>query len=499
MLRAILGTDIAQVVDRIDELSALVSGPVVDMALIDTYRAALARALSSDPWMRLLGHPDQGLNAGFAPRRVVHCPGGTRPERAEAVDLDVAAAACDRLVVLGGPGMGKTWAAMHLAGLACSEPGSVILRCSFGPPPSSTGRRASRCGRRRYARTRWSRWPRRPAWPRARRCGAGSPGTARTSWWWWTGWTRPPRGRRRHARPAGAARAPGADRGTSRPGAWKNQLRLDPVRDRLSRTSGGAGGHAVVDLESLSAAEVVRLVEANVPNPEARQRLLTALEDDTALAEMACTPLLCVMLCALEARGEGRPANRTALVSMVVTQLVRASWRSDRPVTDDVLDAAHQVLGAIALDAAADDRDTDLGAWPTDITPLVPSDLPLDAILPPVGNQDPFRAARCGLRAPAGVVRLLATHLAEATAAKAAVALRHHLWFDDDWHEVMPAVLALHPHRSEVLRALLDAGPGDDLGPLAARLDGFGEIHRLLASLALRTPAADWSDPGCRT
>ena len=500
VLRAVLGADLAQVLDRIDDLAAQVVGPAVDGALVETYRAALARALASDPWLRLLGRPDQDLDAVFAPRRVVHCPGGTRPtgfEASEAVELDVAAEACDRLVVRGGPGSGKTWAAMHLVRRACAAEGpevplfvraAAILDRDAGVPPWDAALRsaveplAEVIGRDEAEALR--RWLDQHA-TRVLVVVDGLDEAVNQN---------DTRDLDRLARPGREVRVVV----TSRPGAWKNQLALDPAQDRLAR-EGEHGGHAVVDLEPLTPADVTALIAAGVPEPAARQRLADALLRDRRLADMALTPLLCVMLCALAARGEGLPAGRTELVSLIVTQLVRSSWRSDRPVPDDALDAAHRALGGIALEAAVDDPDTDLGAWPADIAPAVPSDLGLDAVLPPAGTADGW-ARRQTRRFVHRLVwsELLAAHLAEAHgAASAAALLRHHVWFDEDWDEVVPAVLALHPDRSAVLRALLDAGP-DDLAAAAARLDGFGEIHRLLVALAARTAAADWPDPECR-
>lgn len=77
--------------------------------------------------------------------------------------------------------------------------------------------------------------------------------------------------------------------------------------------------------------------------------------------------------------------------------------------------------------------------------------------------------------------------------ARAAAVLTEHLWFDPQWHEVIPLAVAEHPHREQVMAQLAPPGlherlAGDAAGEAAAR-----EVDQFLLHLAKVSGPQDWS------
>lgn len=276
---------------------------------------------------------------------------------------------------------------------------------------------------------------------------------------------------------------------TSRPGAWRNQLQLTPNNSR----------HRTVRLSPLAyPADVMAVVQTWLADlPEARRRLGDALEARAELAEAARTPLLCAMFCLLAESPDGIPARRGELYRRLVTRLLRGEWRG---LTQPDLDAARSALGHLALAGAVDDRRTGLADWPDAVAVRLPQPLAGEVAaavshVAPTQEYDadrdpqPRRFVHRSIRE-----YLLAEHLTTLPAIEAAAAAERHLWFDVSWEPVLPAAIAAHPHRDELLRRLI-AGPGeqpDELDP--AGRDGFGELRQLLVRLAAETAPHDWAD-----
>jgi hypothetical protein len=94
---------------------------------------------------------------------------------------------------------------------------------------------------------------------------------------------------------------------------------------------------------------------------------------------------------------------------------------------------------------------------------------------------------------------LVAEHVAfRMTAGEAASELLTHLWYDPDWQYAAPAALAMHPERSQVLRALIgQAASAVQSAAVLFKSDDRWELRRFLARLARETREDDWPSQNC--
>ena len=97
-------------------MDSLPPGPARQSEII-TYLATLIGWLNTDPWPRDRRFSGPVLTPA-AIKRKLKVKAATR-EGEEDIDADVLALQCQRLVILGGPGSGKTW-------LASVSPGGVL-------------------------------------------------------------------------------------------------------------------------------------------------------------------------------------------------------------------------------------------------------------------------------------------------------------------------------------------------------------------------------------
>jgi hypothetical protein len=515
-LRTVLGDDLACVLEAIDDLGDRLPPRAAEEAAVAAYLGGLRAVLDVDPWAGLIGGPARTLETGFVPRRV-------KVQR-EAAHVDDVADACDRLVVLGEPGSGKTWLARYLAIRAADRALARLTR---------TGDESFREGRDALGAE--------IELPLVSTASAVLDAPSRTSPWDALVDTsigalgdhlgpdgvaslRLRLGRRsgsylvildgldeaaRHADATTLARLLGTPGPvlrvllTSRPAVWRGvQLPLDAARHGIER-KGAIGGHAVVSVEPLGDEEVREAIaDLLAAAPDALGALTATLDADERLATFARTPLACVMLCAMVAGTGSVPRGRTMLYRGIVSLLLRSSWR--REVSDEVVREARIALQQLAVAGAEDDPSTDL-CFMHDLVAL-----PLSAALGPDAAKSVDAVAPVATFDAAAPVQqrrfihaslrthLIGEHVASLDAQAAAARLRHHLWFDPDWRDAVPAALALHTQRSTVLRTVLDVAHDRRLTPLdVQRLDGFGELGRLLVDLARESNASDWEDD-CR-
>jgi len=119
--RAVRGHVVGQLLDEVawtrllQEARAVTSPAAVVQGDIALYLQGLIKWLNSDPWPLWFDH--QALTPAAVERKRT-ITGGS--DRGQAFDADELARQCSRLVVLGGPGSGKTWLARRIARL-CAE------------------------------------------------------------------------------------------------------------------------------------------------------------------------------------------------------------------------------------------------------------------------------------------------------------------------------------------------------------------------------------------
>ena len=501
-LRTILGGEISQVLAAVDRLADRLPVGVADNLAIETYLTALCAVLDPDPWAQLLGGPGQSLQAAFKRRTVRARAAGT------VIGADAMADACERLLILGEPGMGKSWLARHLAMRAARQAlqalavgddvelplfaraSSVLdVDCEKAPwdvvAESAVGAVGDHVGRD-GAHTLLARLDRHQG--RYLVILDGLDEAVR---------------RADADRLDRLTRTPGRKLRfvvTSRPGAWRLQLPLDQARPEFQLDKPGSG-HAVVDLEPFNYHEILQTVAHFLQDhDQARAILLERLRTDRRLVKLSQTPLACVMVCAAVLATGDVPRGHARLVAAVLTLLLRSTWRQE--ASDQASLRARELLRHAADKAAVDDPSNDMGRWERTVIMHTPATVDrqtlacIDTVAPPT-TFDPLAPTQARRFLHESLhEQLVAEHIATLSIDEAAARLRDHLWFEIDWFDAVRRAFVLHPARSAVLARVLDAGDAptwDDI----CRLDGFLELRRHLLSLASETDAADW-DEACR-
>ena len=286
---------------------------------------------------------------------------------------------------------------------------------------------------------------------------------------------------------------------TTRPAAWKRQLAIK--EDDPSQRVG-----------VLQPLRYPDDVEAFIAAWFGEQRYWAAhlrvqLHDRPNLQQAATVPLILAFYCIIGG-GQTLPSRRTDLYEAVIDQMLIGPWRGsahqdpDRDREPD-LDACVETLRAWAWSAAASNPISGVGTWadefPTRRVGLseVDSDA-LDHVAVPLprGPAD-VRARTTRRRFVHRSLRehLVAKHVAYVMSAEeAAGELLKHLWFDPDWEYAAPAALAMHPQRNEVLKELIcRVTGGDQLRADIAAFDGGWEFRQFLARVAQESGEADWS------
>ncbi len=283
---------------------------------------------------------------------------------------------------------------------------------------------------------------------------------------------------------------------TSRAASWRRQLELRP--DPAVR---GGKVHRLAELAPLRYPEDVHgVIESVLGKDSARTgALIEVLNDSPELAEASTTPLICMLYCLLAGGDSELPRQRSALFERVVTRLVAGGWHAGDGGGTAVAEAARMALRGLASASAVDDPFSGLGAWPDVVSETLNDSRPagvsmaMSHVAPEVPYHPDLRGRHRRFVHRALREHLLAEFLAGLAPIEAAERMEPHLWYDPEWRTVIPAVLALHPRRDVVLARLLTGREGVEPGKLdVSRRDGFGELRRLLTELATMTTPDQW-------
>ncbi|MGH3280202.1 MAG: NACHT domain-containing protein, partial [Trebonia sp.] len=269
---------------------------------------------------------------------------------------------------------------------------------------------------------------------------------------------------------------------TSRPASWQHQLSI----------TGKDATRRVVELQPLRYPDDVEPFISGwfIEQPTQAGALITQLRNRPALQKAATVPLILAFFCILSA-DESLPENRADLYAKVIRRMLTGHWRGARSPSDSV-----DFLGILrewAWSAASSDPASGIGAWKDDFPTC------LDAggreALDHVAVPAPLTPADVDL----GVTRrrfvhrvlqehLVAEYVARMPATRAADELVRHLWYDRDWEYAAPAALAMHPEHSLVLMALMRrAAKGRPVSRILDEVDGCWELRRFLARVALES------------
>lgn len=493
-LQGDLAVGFADVLVRLAQvLSMLPPGPA-GRAEVVVYLRSLADWMNTDPWRREQGLDGRALVSAAIKRKLMITDG--TGQGARDLDADDLAGRCARLVVLGGPGSGKTWLARRAARrcaekalqelrdgvpldevelplyttcawLAAAPPGDSIRRAvvsgALGQLPDLGGARVLESLRILFEERNAPVLLVTDSLDEAR--GADDRIVQAD--------TLPPQWRVLL---------------TSRPSSWGHQLAV--TGNRPERRTGVLQPLRYPD-------DVAPFIDTwFCGQPERASDLKAQLHRRSDLRQAATVPLILTFYCIL---GGDRPLpkSRRELSAEVISRLLTGRWRTGRDHDADIA-ACLETLQRWAWDAAHSDRVSGTGAWagefPTPRPGLSHDDKEaLDRVAVPLGPDRNAAMTRRGFVHRSLHEHLVAEHVAAMPAGQAADELLNHLWYDPDWEYAAPAALARHPQRDEVLKTLVSRVTGHDQVPAdLSAVDGCWEIRRFLGRVARESSENDW-------
>ena len=238
-------------------------------------------------------------------------------------------------------------------------------------------------------------------------------------------------------------------------------------------------------------------------NPPTAQHLIRQLERRRELRATATSPLLLTFYCMLTEQEPDQelPRRRRELYRTIIDLLLAGGWATaeEHVNTTD----CRKFLRQWAWDAVTF---SGLGVWPETITTdRRPPDASeameraLDNVAPkqeyPLSHfHDRSRVERRFLHRTLWEY-LVSEHLATFSAAEAADALLPHIWFDPEWHVVLPMAIAAHDERSTLVDRLWAYHSNH---PTPAQKVVNNRLEELMLKVAAQTDPMDWNE-GNRT
>jgi hypothetical protein len=277
---------------------------------------------------------------------------------------------------------------------------------------------------------------------------------------------------------------------TSRPSSWNQQLDIgvegaDPLRQ-------------IGTLQPLAYPEDVEPFIATwfERDPQRGAALVNNLAHRPDLQQVATIPLMLAFYCVISGN-QPLPDTRRVLYERVLNRMLTGRWRRGGGYPEQ--SACLAVLQSWAWEGAvnASDPRTQIGAWRDEITTsrvrLNEADREaVDHVATPLGSEDldskltTRRFIHRSLRE-----YLVASYVAGLTATEACKQILPHLWYDPDWEYAAPAAIAMHPERSDVLRQIFSRIGLRIATPVnAAHM--IPETRRFLNMLASESSEIDW-------
>ncbi len=456
------------------------------------YLAALIRWMNTDPWPRDPRLNGPVLTPAAIERRLIVTDVGMGGEH---LDADELAQRCKRLVVLGGPGSGKTWLARRTA-RRCADAALESLTAGADlddielPLFTTCSLLAAADGDVRHAAVSSS----------LDQLGdLGGSRIAAALRGFFTERNAPTllvidsldEARSPDARLRQVDTLPWRIVLTSRLSSWKHQLVIDKA-DNLHRIGSLRSLRYPGDVEPFVACWFVQ-------RPEWGRMLAAQLARRADLQEAATVPLILAFYCIIGG-DQSLPATRRELYGLVLRRMLTGLWRGSEGEGLDQ-EACYEALREWAWVGATRDKFSGIGTWLDEFpAPHVrisqPDRAAVDHVATPLGleNLDTRMTIRRFIH------RSLREHLTaeyvatRMTAADAATELVNHIWYDPDWEYAAPAALAMHPERDQILKRLVcQAAHSDQTPDVLAPTDGCWELRRFLARVAMESSEADWT------
>ena len=278
---------------------------------------------------------------------------------------------------------------------------------------------------------------------------------------------------------------------TSRPSSWKHQLAIVEESD----------SHRVGELQSLLYPDDVDSFIARWfdRRPAWGYELGAQIAGRRGLQEAATVPLILTLYCIIGGGGKALPDFRHDLYSRALNRILTGRWR-DNGDPDPDLEPCLEALRAWAWVGASSNRDTGIGTWSDDILTGRsrlgrPNEDALDHVAtrlePP--DVDTGETLRRFIHRSIHE-HLVAEHVARLPLNEAVETLLPHLWYDPDWEYTAPAALAMHPQNDQLLREIICRAAGSNRLPTdLSVIDAGGEFRKLLARVASESSEIDWS------
>jgi Domain of unknown function (DUF4062)/NACHT domain len=278
---------------------------------------------------------------------------------------------------------------------------------------------------------------------------------------------------------------------TTRPSSWNQQLVIDDTD----------ASHCVGELQRLSYPEDVEpfIRRWFGDQPERGADLAAQIARRPGLQQAATVPLVLAFYCIVGGR-EPLPEFRRELYGRVLNRMLTGRWRGDEGRQPDV-GACLQTLRAWAW-PGPDARHpvSGVGTWTDDIlterAELGDDDQDaLDHVAMPLGPAD----VDTGQTLRRFIHRSIREHLvaefvAGLPAGQAAELLLPHLWYDPDWEYSAPAAIAMHPQHDQLLRDLIcRAARSRQLPGELSVIDAGWDLRGLLTRVVSESSEAGWS------
>jgi hypothetical protein len=207
-------------------------------------------------------------------------------------------------------------------------------------------------------------------------------------------------------------------------------------------------------------------------------------------------PLLLTFYCMYAERAPKRsllPASHRELYRSVIEDLLKGEW-TDAAYSRQA-GACMEVLKGWAWHAVSEaNTPAGLGAWGETFVPSVDPDASIARALDNIApiEIDQYGRARRRFRHRTLLEYLVAEHIGTLSVEEAVKELLPHLWFDPDWANAAPSAISLHPLRNQLLAKLLGESLAGQNHPQEASLNR--EIDRLILGVAAESVPDDWDE-----
>ena len=277
---------------------------------------------------------------------------------------------------------------------------------------------------------------------------------------------------------------------TSRPSSWRHQLTVNDTDE----------SHRVGELQPLDyPGDVEPFIERwFAGQPEQGNDLAAQIARRPGLQQAATVPLMLAFYCIVGGTGP-LPDFRRDLYTKVLNRMLTGRWRDDDDRQPDA-GTCLQTLRAWAWDGATSHPVSGVGTWADDIPAkrvrLGEADAhAVDHIATPLGPPDVDTGTTLRRFIHRSIrEHLVAGHVARLPVDQAVKVLLPHLWYDPDWEYAAPAALAMHPQHDQLLRDLIcQAASSDHIPGDLSVIDAGWQVRGLLARVAAESSESDWS------